>query len=316
MGVVRVACRRHDWTNALFDGRATAPSIELTVTEQANVGVDGLLADDARFEYAECGLSGLIVARAKGAPVVALPVFIRNAFRQSYIFVRDDAGISTPKDLEGKRIGTRYNMTATVWARGFLQHDYGVRLERVHWVNDEPAEAAGGYRLPKGLALEPVAAGADLQGLLLDGKIDGLIHAAVDVDRLLAGGGVRRLFADAGGEERAWWARTHIVPMMNVLACREDIVRDRPDELREVFAAFVRAKELGMAAQHNNRDSGLFWFWETFEEQGRLMGPDPVPYSVGGNRHAIETLLHYCAEQGIGDRELGVGELFVESLDG
>ena len=316
MCAVRVACRKHDWTIALFDGRAAAPSIELEVTEQANVGVEGLLSDRPSFEYAECGLSGLIVARAKGAPVVALPVFIRNAFRQSYIFVRTDANIAGPKDLEGKRVGTRYNMTATIWMRGFLQHDYGVRLERIHWLNQEPAEETADYRLPEGFTLEPVPRDADIQGWLLEGKMDALVHAAVDADRLLAGGAVRRLFADPGLEEREGWQRTHIVPMMNVLACREEVARERPDELREVFAAFVRSKELGLAAQHNSRESGLFWFWEAFEEQQRLMGEDPVPYSVGGNRHAIETLLRYCAEQGIVDRELGVGELFVESLDG
>ena len=120
MSLVRVACRRHDWTDALFDGRAAARSLEMEVTEQANVGVEGLLGDRPSYAYAECGLSGLIMARAKGAPVVALPVFIRNAFRQSYIFVRADAGIRSPKDLEGKRVGTRYSMTATVWARGFF----------------------------------------------------------------------------------------------------------------------------------------------------------------------------------------------------
>ncbi len=315
MCAVRVACRRHDWTNALLDGRATAPSIDLEVTEQANVGPEGLLSDHPRFEYAECGLSGLIMARAKGAPVVALPVFIRNAFRQSYIFVRADANIAGPKDLEGKRIGTRYGMTATIWIRGFLQHDYGVRVERIHWLNQEPAEETADYRLPEGLTLEPVPMDTDMQGSLLDGKMDGLVHAAVDADRLLAGGQVRRLFADTGREEREGWKRTHIVPMMNVIACREEVVRERPDELREVFAAFVRSKEIGLAAQHNNRESGLFWFWEAFEEEQRVMGEDPVPYSTGGNRHAIETLLGYCAEQGIVDRELGVGELFVESLD-
>lgn len=316
MSLVRVACRRHDWTNALFDGRAAPRTVEMEVTEQANVGVDGLLSNPPSFTYAECGLSGLIMARAAGAPVMALPVFIRNAFRQSYLFVRADAGIRSPKDLEGKRVGTRYNMTATVWARGFLQHDYGVRLERVQWLNQEAQEESTAYRLPAGLTLEPVPKDEDLQGWLLEGRIDALIHAAVDADRLLADGTVRRLFADAGREEREWWQRTRIVPMMNVLACHEDAVQERPDEVREVFDAFVRAKQLGLAAHRNNRDSGLFWFWEGYEEQLALMGEDPVPYSLSENRHAIETLLRYCAEQGLVDRELAVEELVADPSSG
>ena len=46
------------------------------------------------------------------------------------------------------------------------------------------------------------------------------------------------------------------------------------------------------------------------------MGEDPVPYSVGKNRHAIETLLRYCTEQGLVDRELAVEELFVDPPSG
>ena len=164
--------------------------------------------------------------------------------------------------------------------------------------------------------MEPVPEREDIQGWLLEGRIDALIHAAVDADRLLADGTVRRLFANAGREEREWWQRTGIVPMMNVLACREDALRERPDEAREVFDAFVRAKQLGLADHHNNRDSGLFWFWEAFEEQLALMGEDPVPYSISKNRHALETLLRYCAEQGIVDRELAVEELLVDPPSG
>src|SRR5207244_5906544 len=125
---IRVACRNHDWTNALLQGRVRPKTLEFQLREQANVGADGLIGDSAIADYAECGLTGLLQAIARGVPVVALPVFIRSSFRQAYCFVRNDAKIESPKDLEGKRVGTRYNMTATVWIRGFLQHDYGVQL--------------------------------------------------------------------------------------------------------------------------------------------------------------------------------------------
>ena len=44
------------------------------------------------------------------------------------------AGISTPKDLEGKRVGVNrgYTVTTGVWARGVLQDEHGVDLEQGH----------------------------------------------------------------------------------------------------------------------------------------------------------------------------------------
>ena len=83
-------------------------------------------------------------------------------------------------------------------------------------------------------------------------------------------------------------------------------------ELRDNYVA----KQLGLKELLNNRDSGLFWYWEALEEQLDILGLDPVPYSVGKNRVPIETLLRYCAEQGITDRQLGVEDVFYAGFDG
>jgi hypothetical protein len=41
--IVKIACRRHDWTAALFDDKVRPSSLQLEISEQANVGVGGLL---------------------------------------------------------------------------------------------------------------------------------------------------------------------------------------------------------------------------------------------------------------------------------
>ena len=111
---IRVACRMHDWTRALFEGHVPDKSFHIAMTEQENVGVDGLVGAQAKFDYAECGLAGLIQSISKGTPVIAFPAFIRHTFRHSYILIRNDRGINKPKDLEGKRVGTSWNTTATI----------------------------------------------------------------------------------------------------------------------------------------------------------------------------------------------------------
>src|SRR5437867_1650967 len=165
--IVRVACRKHDWTNALFEGQVPDRAYRIRMREQENVGVEGLVGDSPVADYAECGLAGLVQARANGTPVLALPVFIRTTFRHSYILIRADRGINTPKDLEGKRIGTSYNTTATIWIRGLLQDGYGVQLDKITWLDI----GAPGYKAPPGLVVERAERGTKLHDLLREGKI-------------------------------------------------------------------------------------------------------------------------------------------------
>jgi 4,5-dihydroxyphthalate decarboxylase len=98
------------------------------------------LVDGApEIDFLESALIGFLQQCARGIAIKALPVFVRASFRHSYIFVNENSRIESPKDLEGKRVGIRYAMSANVWARALLQHDYGVRMEKIHWLNQERA---------------------------------------------------------------------------------------------------------------------------------------------------------------------------------
>ena len=73
---------------------------------------------------------------------VGIPAFVSRLFRHSGIYVRADAGISKPEDLRGKRIGLpEYQITAVVWMRGMMQHEYGVKPTEIHWRNGGQEEA-------------------------------------------------------------------------------------------------------------------------------------------------------------------------------
>lgn len=305
--MVRVACRRHDWSNALFDGRVTAPGLDFVA--DGHLGLESLLETPAAVDFMECGLVNYYWARSQGLAVHALPVFLRAAFRHSYIFVNDSVRVDHPRDLEGKRVGTRYGMTANVWARALLQHQHGVRLEAIHWVNQETRTPAP-YALPPGLVLEPVGRDVNLQDLLVEKKIDALVHPDVLATRLFARGGVRRLFSNAPAAERAYYRSTGFVPVMNVIVFRAAELRERPDLVRTVFDAFCRAKAAGLAAMEDVRDSGLLWYYEALEEQLALLGPDPAPYGLGRMGPALEAFGRYGLEQGVLTRSFALDELF------
>jgi len=278
---------------------------------EAHLELDALIGARPSVDFMEVGLLNYYQARAEGIAINALPVFLRAAFRHNYIFVNANAGIDRPKDLEGKRVGTRYGMTANLWARALLQHQYGVALEKVHWLNQE-TRAVTPYALPPGLVLEPVGKEVNLPEQLIAGKIDALIHPDVIPTKLIAHASVRRLFRNAAEEERAYYRSTKVVPVMNTIAFRSADLRERPATAAAVLDAFRQAKTIGLERMQDVRDSGLLWNYEALEAQIALMGPDPVPYSVERMRPTLQALIEHGLEQGVFTKRIALEDLFWE----
>ena len=78
------------------------------------------------YDFVILPLSNFLVAMDRGLPLVGLPVFIDMFFPQLGIRVNKNAGIRTPKDLEGKRVGVRgFAFNPAVWVRGALADVHG-----------------------------------------------------------------------------------------------------------------------------------------------------------------------------------------------
>src|SRR5690606_36481043 len=110
------------------------------------------------------------------------------------------------------RIGVGdYQMTAAVWVRGLLAHDYGVAPEEVTWVVGNPIREIAP---PAGVRLEPMPDGHSLERMLEAEAIDALV--SVMLPRRL-GAGVRRLFGDFRTVAAEYYRRTGIFPIMHTL---------------------------------------------------------------------------------------------------
>src|SRR5207237_596248 len=102
-----LALNDYDRTRPIIDGRIKAHRIDLTVTVLKPRQLFPRMLDRQEFDVAELSLGSYATMVARDAsPFVAIPVPISRLFRHSCIYVRNNAGISTPQDLKGKRVGT------------------------------------------------------------------------------------------------------------------------------------------------------------------------------------------------------------------
>ncbi|MDA8124646.1 MAG: ABC transporter substrate-binding protein [Deltaproteobacteria bacterium] len=256
------------------------------------------------FAVSEMALTTYMVAKSFGKKMTALPVVPMRLFHHGAIQTHAKAGIRSPKDLEGKRVGLRaYSQTGPTWSRGILQHEYGVDLGRINWVSFEGSHVAE-YQDPGNVVR--AEAGKKLGEMLLAGEID----AAIGAEKLDSPD-VKPLFARASDEEAAWFKKTGIYPVNHVVVVKSDLVAAHPWLLGELFGLFKAAKErylatLAYEGAATPEDEKLL-------RQKAIVGEDPLPYGMAANRLAIETLSRYCTEQGLLPRPYALEEFFEPS---
>ena len=111
------------------------------------------------FDICEMAITTYLCARAHGKRFTAIPVFLVRAFHHGAILYNTKAGIRTPKDLEGRKVGVNrgYTVTTGLWARSVLQEEYGVDLSKITWVLSGDEHVAE-YRPPANVVpIEPAA---------------------------------------------------------------------------------------------------------------------------------------------------------------
>ena len=124
--------------------------------------------------------------RPRGRPAVHRHPGVRDPKFSSLgdVLSTTKSGIRTPKDLEGRKVGVNrgYTVTTGLWARGILQSEYGVDLNKVTWIPTDDEHVAG-FAAPKNVDYS--FRGAKMRDLLLSGEIDAAIgEVAVDAPEI------------------------------------------------------------------------------------------------------------------------------------
>jgi 4,5-dihydroxyphthalate decarboxylase len=249
--------------------------------------------------------------------LIALPVFLSRSFRFGSIYLNRNAGIAAPEDLRGKRIGVpEWAQTAAVYSRGWLQHDAGVPLESIDWVQAGIDEAGRLEKiepnLPRGLSLTPMPE-KTLAGMLAAGEIDAALCAAPPKN-FGRDPNIVRLFPDYREMDRAYFRRTGVFPIMHVVAIKRAILDENPWVARNLYKAFEAAKRSAERRLRHGHNYPVPWLAEHVEDIEEIFGADCFPYGIEPNRPTLALFLRYAYEQGIAHRLVEPEEIFPEGM--
>jgi len=312
-----VAIGDYDRTRALVDGSVAIDGVDPVYMPLVPEEIFFRAFRAAEFDICELSLSSYAIKTAQGdCPYIAVPAFVSRAFRHNAVYVRTDR-IKKPADLKGKKVGVpEYQLTANVWARAFLDDDYGVKPADIHWIRggiEQPGRPEKlTVKLPAGVRLDNAPEGATISALLEAGEIDGFIAPRPPSRIEKAHPHIGWLFPDPAAVEKDYFKRTGFFPIMHVLGIRRALAEQHPWLPGAVLKAFERAKAIALEKLADTAATKvtLPFVEEMLRDARAFMGEDFWSYGVAPNRKVLDYFLGQHHAQGLSSRRLSVDELF------
>lgn len=314
-----MALSHYDRHIPFFDGSVTAEGVDLQVLEvgQSHPLKHGQdrherMLQKAEFDICELSLSSYLIAKSRGMPFSAIPVFPRRLFSLSQMWVNANAGIQAPQDLIGKKVGlSTFQTTLSVLAKGDLQTEYNVPWRQIDWYISK--EETVPLKPIEGVNMELLKPGQKIGAMLEEGEIDALMVPHPPQEALQGGDRIRRLFADPKAEETKYFRKNGYYPIMHVVAFKDEVLAKNPWLASSITKAFDKAKATCMEYYDDPNWSRFVWGRHLFEEERKAFGADPWPHGIMKNRANLERFVGYSLDQGLMEKKLGVEELFVDS---
>ena len=319
---LKIAIADYGHTRALKSGKVPINGVDADFIQVVPIiAAFRRMVRDLEFDICEMAPTTYMIARARGAPYIALPIFLMRRFHHGGFVVRPDANIRTPKDLEGRKVGVRaYSVTTGVWTRGIFVNEYGLDSSKVTWVVDDE-EHVTTLTLPANVVHAPP--GKSLQSMMASGEIQAGFTGPAGVGRAGPPIGNWDMNAPTGGEsgsypellanveevESDWHRRTGILPIHGLIVVKDDHLKKHPWLARSLMDAFVASKKPYLdELKAGNGDSIEDKRYRKFLA---LMN-DPLPYGISANRASIDALVTYALQQDLIPSRPQLDQVFIQ----
>jgi 4,5-dihydroxyphthalate decarboxylase len=303
---------RYDITMPLLEGRVPIDGVTLKPVKSSSM----INKEDPKMKAGDFGLCDLNIgyflpAIEAGWEIIGLPVFSKRKPVYQLIFCHAEAKIESPRDLKGKRIGSRtYRTALTVWARGLLRERYGVDLSRVQWI----LQAKEVFPVhDQELKIEYVDDSKNMVQRLIAGEFDALITDISDTKlftTLESHAKVKRLFPDYVAEDKKLYHETGIFTPVHMIVMSKKLDREHPHLAAKLYAAFEQAKQIAYDDILSDRGGfSVVYLREHMKEQIEAWR-DPWKYGLKANQATIDTFIKYNVEQGMIRSETSYTDIF------
>jgi len=317
-GQISIAVGAYDRTAALLDGSVQVEGFDTGFIAGDLEEIFAQAFSSAPFEVTELSFSNFLISSARGTcPYIALPIFPSRSFRHSAIYLRSDAGINSPADLRGKRIGTReYSNTLSLVVRGILADEYGFSPDTNEWligdVDHVERQTIDNKNWPSNSVSIKAVAGRPLSSLMVAGELDVLI-SYTPPEQFGKDSSMVRLFPDWRTVEQDYFRRTRRFPVMHIMGIRRDVLTAHPTLSKALLHAFNKAKQQAQAQLDVHQALPVMLPWMTAEAQATqsLMGQDFWRYGLEANRDILEAQIRWSFEQGLIPRRPAIEDIFV-----
>ncbi|WP_426700043.1 hypothetical protein ACPPVV_11600 [Rhodanobacter sp. Col0626] len=284
MTVLRTVLANSPLSLPLKRGELASPRVQLDFVDVAPVHkAFAPMVRQQAYDLCELAIVTALQAIAYDRPVVLLPAVVASRFQRGCLIASRARGPLAPQELEGKRIGVRsYTQTTGMWVRAHLAEDYGLPIERMHWLTRDGAHVEQ-YADPD--FVEHMSGDKSLPDMLRDGDID----AAILGNDLPQGDEFVPVIADAAARDLAWWQRHGFMPINHMVVAGSETCRSDPDAVREAYQLLLQADRLvpAMAGE-----------------------PRPTLFGFEQLRQPLRVVIDACMMQGLLPRPLSVDEVF------
>jgi 4,5-dihydroxyphthalate decarboxylase len=253
------------------------------------------------FDICEMAFTTYVCARAAGLPFTAIPLFVTRNFHHWAIFYNEKSGIRSPKDLEGRKVGVNrgYTVTTGLWARGILQSEYGVDLNKITWI---PTDDEHVLNFKEPANVDYSHRGKPMKDLLLSGVVDAALgEVGVDAPE------IKPLIPDARNAAFDYFRKTGIYPINHGVVVKNEVLKAMPDIAGKLAHAFEASK----AGYLKNLKGNEISAWDKAATVNATVVGDPFPFGIEKNRKALEAITQFAFDQHMVPRKYSVEELFV-----